>query len=165
MWNSFNRRTFLCLIIIVIFAFFAQNGGLLFYPSDLKIIKGENKKMDVSFPFTIDSSTNDYSIVNTIYNEGPINRSNSLTLNGLIEGNTNISLKLLGIPLKSYNIEVVDRKELIPGGNAVGIRMNTRGALVVAVTDIIDLNGNRTSPSRDSGIKVGDSIIEIEGKK
>lgn len=165
MWKSFNRRIFLCFIVIILFAVFAQKGGLLFYPSDLRIIKGENKEMDVSFPFTIDSSTNNDSIVKTIYNEGPSNRSNSLTLNGILEGNSNISLKLLGIPLKSYNIEVVDRKELIPGGNAVGIRMNTRGALVVAVTDIIDVDGNRTSPSRDSGIRVGDSIIEIEGEK
>lgn len=154
----------LCFIVIVLFAFFAQIGELLFYPSNLKIIKGENKAMDITFPFSIDFKE-DESIVRTIYNEGQSNLKQTVTFNGLEEGRTNLSLKLLGIPLKNYNVSVVNRKELIPGGNAVGIKMNTRGALVVAVTDIIDIEGNRISPSRDAGIKVGDSIIEINGNE
>lgn len=165
MWRYFNKRTLLCFVVIFLFAFFAQVGELLFYPSNLKIIKGENKEMDISFPFSIDYNDDDNSIVRTIYNEGQNNLKQTVTFNGMVEGSTNLSLKLLGIPLKSYNVNVVDRKELIPGGNAVGIKMNTRGALVVAVTDIIDVDGNRTSPSRDAGIRVGDSITELDGKK
>lgn len=164
MWRYFNKRNILCFIVVLLFAFLAQIGGILFYPSNLQIIKGEKKDLDISFPFTLDFSE-DESIVKPIYNEGQSNLKQTVTFNGLMEGNTNIDLKLLGIPLKSYNVNVVNRKELIPGGNAVGIKMNTLGALVVAVTDIIDTNGNKTSPSRDSGIRVGDSIIEIDGKK
>src|SRR5690606_37009999 len=37
--------------------------------------------------------------------------------------------------------------------------------LIVAVTEVIDINGNRSSPARDAGLKVGDSIIEINGEK
>lgn len=164
MGRYFNKRILLCFIVILLFAFFSQISESLFYPSDLKIIKGENKALNVRFPFTMDFSE-DENIVKTIYNEGQNKLKQTITLNGMTEGSTNLSLKFLGIPLKNYNINVIDRKELIPGGNAVGIKMNTRGALVVAVTDIIDIDGNRTSPSRDAGIRVGDSIIEINGKK
>lgn len=164
MGRYFNKRILLCFIVILLFGFFAQFNELLFYPSNLKIIKGENKAIDIRFPFTMDLSENE-SIVKNIYNEGQSNLKHTVTLNGMAEGSTNISLKLLGIPLKNYNLNVVDREELIPGGNAVGIKMNTKGALVVAVTDIIDIDGNRTSPSRDAGIRVGDSIVEINGEK
>lgn len=164
MWRFFNKRNIFCFVVILLIVFFAQTGELLFYPSNFKIIKGENKDLEISFPFSIDLNENE-SIVKPIYNEGQNNLKQTVTFNGLMEGNTNINLRLLGFPLKSYSVSVVDRKELIPGGNAVGIKMNTLGALVVAVTDIIDTDGNKTSPSRDAGIKVGDSIIEIDGKK
>lgn len=165
MWRYFNKRILLCFIVIFLFVFLAQLGEVLFYPSNLQIIKGENKEMAITFPFSIDHSKEDSSIVKTIYNEGNNNLQQRVIFNGMEEGSTNLQVKLLGIPLKNYNVDVVDRPEVIPGGNAVGIKMNTRGALVVAVTDIIDINGNRSSPSRDVGIKVGDSIIEIDGKK
>jgi stage IV sporulation protein B len=132
----------------------------LFYPSDFKIIKGENKNLNISFPFSLDNR--DVSIVETIFNEG----SKSITLNGIDEGNTNLQVKLLGlIPVKNYNVDVVNRPALIPGGNAIGVRMNTKGVLVVAVTEVIDIKGNRISPAREAGLKVGDSIIEINGEK
>ena len=81
-------------------------------------------------------------------------------------GESQLKIKLLGlIAVKKYNINVVDRPEYIIGGNSIGVRLNTKGVLVVAVTDIIDINGKRTSPAKDAGIKVGDSVIEINGEK
>ncbi|WFA09702.1 SpoIVB peptidase [Tissierella sp. Yu-01] len=147
-------------IIILVLGFTLQLSQILFYPSNFKIIKGENKNLNISFPFSLDNS--ELGIVDTIYNEG----NKSLTLNGIDEGNTHLKVKLLGlIPVKNYNVNVVDRPMVIPGGNAIGVRMNTKGVLVVAVTDVIDINGNRVSPARDAGLKVGDSIIEINGEK
>ena len=90
----------------------------------------------------------------------------SYKLNGLDSGEAEIQLKLLGfIPIKNYNINVINRPHLIPGGNAIGVRLNTKGVLVVAVTDVIDVNGERKSPAKDAGLKVGDSIFEINGTK
>ncbi len=57
------------------------------------------------------------------------------------------------IPVKRFDINVVDRDILIPGGNAVGVRLNTKGVLVVAVTDVIGIDGKRYSPAKDVGIK------------
>lgn len=158
------RYLFLILLVFVI-GFSLQINQILFYPSSFKIIKGDNKNLNISFPFYLDSNI-DKNIVETIYNEGTNNLKQSLTLSGKDAGEANLQIKLLGfIPVKNYNINVVDRPELVPGGNAIGVRMNTKGVLVVAVTEVIDINGNRTSPARDAGLKVGDSIIEINGEK
>ena len=158
-------KYFLIFILILILSFSLQLSQILFYPSSFNIIKGENKNLNISFPFSLDNQS-EVSIVDTIYSEGNNNLGKSLTLNGVDEGNANLQIKLLGvIPVKNYNVSVVDRPMVIPGGNAIGVRMNTKGVLVVAVTDVIDIEGNRASPARDAGLKVGDSIIEIDGEK
>lgn len=155
----------LLFLLIFVLSFSLQLSQILFYPSSFKIIKGENKNLNISFPFSLDDDPK-VNIVDTIYNEGTNNLNNSLTLNAVDEGNTNLKIKLLGlIPVRNYNIKVIDRPMVIPGGNAVGVRMNTKGVLVVAITDVIDINGNRSSPARDAGLKVGDSILQINSEK
>lgn len=158
-------KLILLLSLILVLALTMQLSQILFYPSSFKIIKGENKNLNISFPFSVDDNSK-ANIVNPIYNEGTNSLNKSITLNGIDEGNTNLQIRLLGlIPIKNYNVDVVDRPMLIPGGNAIGVRMNTKGVLVVAVTDVIDIDGNRKSPAREAGLKVGDSIIEIDGEK
>ncbi len=148
------------LLAICILAFSFQYSEILFYPEDLNIIKGENKNLDISFPFSLDYNDEE-SIVQTIYNEG----SKSYSINGVETGESQFKLKLFGLPVKEVNLNVIDRPNLIPGGNAIGVRLNTRGVLVVAITDVIDINGNRSSPAKDAGLKIGDSIIAINDEK
>ncbi len=158
-------KFFLLISIFLLMALTMQLSQILFYPSSIKIIKGENKNMSISFPFSVEEYS-ESTIVNPIYNEGSNSLSKSLTLDGIDEGNTNLQIKLLGlIPVKNYTVDVVDRPILIPGGNAIGVRMNTRGVLIVAITDIIAMDGGRRSPAREAGLKVGDSILEINGER
>ncbi len=50
-----------------------------------------------------------------------------------------------------------------PGGKPLGIKINTKGALVIALSDI-EIEGDKVqSPAALAGIAVGDSIIEING--
>lgn len=144
-----------------------QANKILFDSAQIHIVKGENKSLDISFPFMLDLSQEQESIVQTIYNETEISGfKKSYNLNGIDAGESELQLKLLGlIPVKNYNINVVNRPELIPGGNAIGVRLNTKGVLVVAVTDVIDTNGKRHSPAKDAGLRVGDNIIKINGIK
>ena len=115
----------------------------------------------------MDLSQEQEGIVQTIYNEGEERGlKKSYNLNGIDEGSSELQLKLLGlIPVKNYDINVVNRPKVIAGGNAIGVRLNTKGVLVVAVTDVIDQNGKRHSPAKDAGLRVGDNIININGVK
>ncbi len=74
--------------------------------------------------------------------------------------------KLLGVlSLKQVNINSIGNVELYPGGTPVGIKLKTKGALVVALTDINDNTVVKKSPAATAGIVVGDCILEIDGKK
>ncbi|MDR7869998.1 MAG: SpoIVB peptidase [Tissierellaceae bacterium] len=157
-----KKIIFLSILLAISFlAFSIQYNEILFYPENLNIIKGENKNLDISFPFSIDYNDEE-SIVQTIYNEG----SKSYNINGIETGESQLQFKLLGlIPVKEVNLNVIERPNLIPGGSAIGVRLNTKGVLVVAITDVIDINGVRSSPAKGAGLKVGDSIVAINDQK
>jgi stage IV sporulation protein B len=61
-------------------------------------------------------------------------------------------------------ISMSDRRTVIPGGNPFGIKLRTAGVLIVGMTDIQKGTAN-VNPAREAGLKVGDVLIEIDGKK
>jgi stage IV sporulation protein B len=56
------------------------------------------------------------------------------------------------------------RIKVYPGGQPIGIKLNTDGVLVVGLSDIQGKNGEKLSPAADAGIQIGDSIIKINGE-
>ncbi|EOD00469.1 Stage IV sporulation protein B [Caldisalinibacter kiritimatiensis] len=47
----------------------------------------------------------------------------------------------------------------------MGVKLNTKGVLVIALSDIISKDGEKCSPAKNAGIRIGDSIIEINNIK
>lgn len=94
---------------------------------------------------------------------------NELKVNNLIQSNSSIrklKVSFLGlVPLKSISVRSVPSEvTLYPGGQPVGVKLNTKGVLVVALSDIETANGKSTSPGALSGIQVGDSILKINNE-
>lgn len=54
--------------------------------------------------------------------------------------------------------------EIYPGGQPVGVKLNTKGVLVVALSDLETSNKKIVSPAATAGIEIGDSIISINGE-
>lgn len=162
-----NRKIFSLSVIVLAFFYVIQFLIVYYYPTEIKIAKGENSSIEVLFPFSLSALHDEDTIVQSTYNEGSINGlKKSYKIAAINPGEAKFQLKLLGlIPVKRFDINVVDRDILIPGGNAVGVRLNTKGVLVVAVTDVIGIDGKRYSPANDVGIKNGDSILELNDIK
>jgi stage IV sporulation protein B len=76
----------------------------------------------------------------------------------------NVKVKLLGIlPVKSVSVRSVPEISIYPGGISVGVKLNTKGVLVVALSDIETNKGKSISPAASSGIAIGDSILTVNG--
>lgn len=51
--------------------------------------------------------------------------------------------------------------EVVPGGQPIGVKLNTKGVLVVALSDIDGIEEKILSPAATAGIQIGDCIVEI----
>ena len=80
-----------------------------------------------------------------------------------IESEYSTSVKLFNVfPIKSARVKVSRRKYVVPGGNAFGIRLYTKGVMVIRIDAVTTASGN-VSPGREAGLKEGDMIISVDG--
>lgn len=87
-------------------------------------------------------------------------------LNSVKYGENKISINFLGmLPLKTINVKKVEGLKVYPGGTAVGVKLNTKGVLVVGHTEVENKDGNIISPGKEAGIEVGDIIISVNNSK
>ena len=68
------------------------------------------------------------------------------------------------IPLKTMEISVVSREELIPGGIPVGIYVQTEGVFVIGTGNVETKSGLVDSPAKNI-VKTGDYITSVQGEK
>ncbi len=81
------------------------------------------------------------------------------------EGSYKAVCNLFGvIPLKTMEVEVISKQELIPGGIPVGIYVQTDGIFVIGTGQIETENGNIESPAKNI-IKTGDYITSFQGRE
>lgn len=74
-------------------------------------------------------------------------------------------IKLLNIiPVKNTKITNSKRQYVIPGGEVFGIKLYTDGVIIVGADTINGINGDE-NPAETAGLKVGDIIISVNGKK
>ncbi|MFA9381919.1 MAG: SpoIVB peptidase S55 domain-containing protein, partial [Acetanaerobacterium sp.] len=80
-------------------------------------------------------------------------------------GSYKAQLSIFGvIPIKDVNVSVVDSRVVIPCGTPFGIKMFTDGVVVVGMTDV-EADQGLCNPAKDAGIKLGDVITQIDGRK
>ncbi len=78
-------------------------------------------------------------------------------------GEYKTSVKLFNIfPVKDAKVTVTQRKYVVPGGNVFGIRLYTKGVMVIRVDEVTTSSGN-VSPGRKAGLREGDMIISVGG--
>ena len=81
------------------------------------------------------------------------------------EGKYEAVCNLFGvIPLRTMEVEVISKQELIPGGIPVGIYVQTDGVFVIGTGQIETENGELESPAKNI-IKTGDYITSFQGRK
>ncbi len=68
------------------------------------------------------------------------------------------------IPIKTVTVKTLPATEVIAGGNVVGIKLYTKGAVVVS-TDSFTEGFREISPGLKSGIKPGDVIVAVNDEE
>lgn len=71
------------------------------------------------------------------------------------------NISLLGVTLKTITTNIIPQTKVIPLGNLIGLKLNTKGVLVVGMSEIKGEDNKIYKPYENTGINQGDSIIEI----
>ena len=144
-----SKILFFVLLILDIAVF-----GAVFYLSDyigedFKIKKGESLNINSPLPVT------------AVYNGSQVD--SGLTNNQI--GCFDVDLKMFGIiPFSTAQVQVVDRMHVVVLGRPFGMKLYTKGVLVVDTTDVPTEQGN-LNPAKLGGIQVGDYILKVNSKK
>lgn len=137
----------------------------LYYPAEINIFEGEGQVLNIKYPFKVTNSKDDKIVEISVEEDGEEN-TNKVKIVPLKNGKTNLEIKLLGIlPIKKLAIDVFPKMKILPGGNSIGVKLNTKGVLIVGLEEIEGQDNKRYNPGYDGGLRIGDCIIEIEGKK
>lgn len=68
------------------------------------------------------------------------------------------------VPVKEVQVQVVPRKMVVPGGTPFGIKMFTKGVMVVGISDI-QVGSGIVNPAKEAGIKTGDILLSVNGRQ
>ncbi|MDI6618133.1 MAG: SpoIVB peptidase [Clostridiales bacterium] len=136
-------------------------------PDRIMLLEGEQHLFDIKLPVNVSLNFKKNDVVKL--NGNDLNGS-KVNLNLLspfkIESNRNgkvdFDIMVFGvIPIKRVTVNVVPQIKVIPGGQSIGVKMMTKGVMVVGVSQINGSDGKIYNPSLDAGIEIGDSILKI----
>ncbi|MBS4202957.1 SpoIVB peptidase [Lederbergia citrea] len=88
----------------------------------------------------------------------------AISLQGKFAGKDKLILEIAGFPVKQVDVNVLKNFKIQPGGQSIGVKLNTLGVLVVG-HHLVSANNGKLSPGEAAEIKVGDIITSINGKK
>ena len=78
---------------------------------------------------------------------------------------TKSEIKLFGaIPVKNVSLNESAPQKVYVSGESFGIKLYTDGVIVVGTRDVVTDDG-KCNPAKEAGIKIGDIIVELNGKK
>ena len=141
---KFLKNFFSIIVLSIIFVYITNISAI---PEKLILFQNEEYKLNLLKGINISDTTNE----NTIKTD--------------IIGNIELKLKALGIiPVKDISVSVVPEQLVIPAGETLGVRLYSKGVLVVGKSIVEGIDGNDYEPYVNTNIEVGDIILEINGE-
>ena len=123
-------------------------------PSSIILLQGEEIGLKPMFGLNIEVNAKE-SIETSFQEESEI--SDKI-------GKNELSLNLGNIKLKDISVTTIPNKVVVPGGEAIGLKLYTNGVLVVGMSEIEGEDNKKYKPYENSGIEEGDMITKISDK-
>ncbi|MBR3152964.1 MAG: SpoIVB peptidase [Clostridia bacterium] len=138
-----KRTIILIFFLFIIFMYVCNISNI---PSKVILMDDEKFRVNTLIGLEIKSNNND--IIET-WKSGEVETSN-------------MTVNLLGaIPVKEISVTKLPAINVVPLGNLIGLRMYTKGVLVVGMSEIQSDDNEAVKPYEGSSIKEGDTIVEI----
>jgi stage IV sporulation protein B len=127
-------------------------------PVEVSLPLGECLRLPLGWR-TVSTSTSDARIVQAT-SDPDEHGATALSLLGKHPGQALVSTRIFGlIPWKTVRVQVVPSEFVYVGGQSIGIRLNTRGVMVIGYQRI----GDHDSPAARAHVQIGDIIERVNG--
>ena len=142
------------LAILVLLSIFVYISSIESIPENIVLFEGESLNLKIATGLSLDDYETELTASNI--NNKKINTT----------GSNNLKLSLfVNIKIKNVNIDVIPKTKVIPIGSSIGMKLYTKGVLVVGMSQIDTDNNTKEKPYENSGIEQGDTIIEINNNE
>lgn len=146
------KSFFKILIVTVLIVSYIYICSIISIPNDMVIFEGDRLNLKITKGLTLSSKNQQTLLTASNINKEKINNT----------GVENLNLNLFGgIKVKDVNVAVIPKTTVIPLGTAIGMKLYTKGVLVVGMAQIETDNKNKAKPYENSGIEQGDTILSI----
>lgn len=151
-----KANIFKFLIIAILIFSYIYLCSILSIPRDIVIFEGDNLNLKIAKGLSLDSSNKQTVLTASNINKEKINQT----------GVSRLNLNLFGsIKVKDVNVSVIPKTTVIPLGNAIGMKLYTKGVLVVGMSQINTEENEKKKPYENSGIEQGDTILAVNNNE
>lgn len=152
------------LFILLLLILYVYIASVTMLPNHIVIFEGENLSIPTLFGVkvkTINSSNIQIDMEDALQTAATLTNTNTNKV-----GQMNLSLNLFDkIPIKQIDVDVIKKTRVIPMGNAIGLKLYTKGVMIVGMSEIQGENKQKFKPYEGVGIEEGDMIIEVNDEK
>lgn len=145
------------LVSLISLIFFQPIQQYLDIPKTITVFEGEDYTFQKAAPVSATLVSHNSSIALG-------QDTHSVSVKAKEKGKNEMLLEFAGIPVKKVDVNVLKDFRVIPGGQSIGVKLNTVGVLVVG-HHLVNTQQGKKSPGEIAGIKIGDMITEINGSK
>ena len=125
-------------------------------PNNVVLFEGETLNFKVATGLSLENISNYKTQLTSTSLNNQINEVGSNTLN----------LNLFGkIKVKTVSVDVIPSTTVIPLGQSIGMKLYTKGVLVVGMSEIETEASTKEKPYENSGIEEGDAIIAVNNNE
>ena len=147
----FKKRKYMFLICIILLVILAYVTNITNIPKSLILF--QNQKIDISPIFGV-----------KLEESIPVG-AEIVSENQQKQTKKEYNLSMLGINLKKITADIIPTIKVVPLGNLIGLKLNTKGVLVVGTSEIKGEDNKIYKPYEEAGINQGDLIIQINGEE
>lgn len=163
------RKFLIAMLILDIIMIF----GVSYYylqrklPDEIYLFKNREDQFDFSLPIEANIGMDSVEVTSNrsqkIKENIVFSMEEPFSLYSQKKGSYTMCLKLFGIlPIRDVNVNVIEKQEIIPSGQTIGIEINTSGILVLGIGSITGKDGQEYEPANHI-VATGDYIRKING--
>lgn len=145
------------LVSLIAICFVKPIQEYLHIPTHITLFEGQQVEIGKAVPVSASIHSNQSIIA--LSQDGQ-----KVSLHAKEQGKNEMFLELAGLPVKKVDVNVLKDFKVIPGGQSIGVKLNTLGVLVVG-HHLVTTTEGKVSPGELAGVQVGDIITEINGQK